>query len=77
MDERPIPDSDDSMPAIEPLGKARIDWGEISRRKDELRRRWDMRPSASGHPGSKPKVAHTELAAARKRQRQARKAGRR
>ena len=58
-------------------GKQTIDWGEISRLKAELMRRWDMRPSATGHPGSKPKVAHAHLAAARKRQRQARKAGRR
>lgn len=66
-----------TVPEITPLGKERIDWGEISPRKAELMRRWDMRPSATGHPGSKPKVAHTELAAARKRERQARKAARR
>lgn len=54
-------------------GKTPIDWAEVGRLKYAQLRLWEK----SGHPGSKPKVAHTDLAAARKRQRQARKAARR
>lgn len=66
----------DPMPAEDNAttdGNATIDWAEVGRLKDAEMRRWER----SGHPGSKPKVAHTELAAARKRERQARKVGRR
>ena len=50
-----------------------IDWAEISRRKSAIARSWEK----SGHPGSKRPTNRPELLARRKRERQARKAGRR
>lgn len=54
-------------------GKDPIDWREMGRLKLAELRRWE----GTGHPGSKRPVNHHVIAAKRKRERQARKAGRR
>lgn len=50
-----------------------IDWAEMRRLKTAELRRWEK----SGHPGSKTPMNRPAITAKRKRERQARKAGRR
>ena len=69
MSERPIADSDGFTPAS-------VDFIALANAvRRSMRAHGVGSVVRTGHPGSKPKVAHTHLAAARKRERQARKAG--